>query len=506
MAKAKKPVRDGGNYVTVQNSGLEVWIYDDANRAEIAKARSGDEGAGGMPPDFEAKTREGLIVGYSLMQDDDVGVEVHVGKPFTEKELSVARWLEPQVAFLRVPSGKLCVESNDASRVGPEEPGQTGATVTVPKGDYRLTLYRVDYEALSREELEWKGAQEIILLTPGGSASEAPPYLLPYEERRDLTWVGKYTINGKKADAMIWFPDRWDTFVVNLDSAAIARLGLKPGAYLRTTVPATGLTLVTTFAANWEDARRLPPPDGVDVTEFGYASLSPLQEWNGAEALFCRRDDGKTIVEDKNITVWLPGTVEVLDAKPRQTKETTRRFVDAKLKDKAYFDPGFLGLILSDVLPGVGDLDELLLPDAVARLDKAFDDFILIPLVDVSWEEEAPDDQRVELTARLYTGRDDCFAMVMAQEANIHIAFMTERADGQWILTGLLDDLERAIRNAESRRPAGAKTTVTCVDADMRETFEAHREAIKGVEIKNAPTTRAGVEGALQRFLATAFA
>ena len=36
-----------------------------------------------------------------------------------------------------------------------------------PKGDYKLTLYRVDHEALDREGIEWKGAQELIVLTVG---------------------------------------------------------------------------------------------------------------------------------------------------------------------------------------------------------------------------------------------------------------------------------------------------------------------------------------------------
>ena len=36
---------------------------------------------------------------------------------------------EPQTAFLKLPSGRLCVESNDASRIGPEEPAEEGAVV-----------------------------------------------------------------------------------------------------------------------------------------------------------------------------------------------------------------------------------------------------------------------------------------------------------------------------------------------------------------------------------------
>src|SRR2546422_5368953 len=52
------------------------------------------------------------------------------------------------------------------------EPGAKGALVSVPRGDYRLSIYRIDHEALQREGPSWRGPQEVIVLTPGGSAAE----------------------------------------------------------------------------------------------------------------------------------------------------------------------------------------------------------------------------------------------------------------------------------------------------------------------------------------------
>lgn len=508
MPKSKRrSVRTGGTAVHVENSGNEVWLYDEANLEAIRTPRGEqDKGAGGMPPDFDAKTKEGLVVGYSLMQDDPVSAMVFVGEPFTDRELSAARWLEPQTARLLLPSGTLRVEGNDASRIGPEDPGEKGAVVRVPKGDYRLTLYRVDHEALEREGIDWDGPQELILLTAGSSASDAATGLLPFEPRRDLAWVGQYRITGTSAEALVWFEDHWDTFTLNLDSAAVKKLGLGPGSYLRTTVPATGHTLISTYGASWDEARRFPRPAGVPHDELGYAALLDFQDWNGAEAMFCRREKAKRIVEDAHKRMWMPCTVQLLDAKPTAPAETSRGFVRTDFADKEYFASSaeFLSLILSDVLPGVGDLDELSLPDALTRLDKAFDSLLLLPAGDLQWEETL-DDQPVEMTARLYRGRDLCFGAVIGQEMNIHVGLFSEQEDGQWLVTGLLDDFASMVSLAASRRPRGPSSTVTCVDESLRRILDTHERAVKKLRVKPAPTTRAEVEEAFRRFLTTAF-
>ena len=67
----------------------------------------------------------------------------------------------------------------------------------------------------------------------------------------------------------------------------------------------------------------------------------------------------------------------------------------------------------------------------------------------------------------------------------VFLPYLIETADGQWILTGLLDDFERAIRDAESRRPKEAKTAVKSLDQDLAAILEAHEEAIEGIKRKN---------------------
>jgi hypothetical protein len=230
-----------------------------------------------------------MVVGYSLHQDDELEVAVYVGDPLTEEELSVSRWLEPQTAFLRLPSGKLCVEPNDSLRVGGETPTDKGGLVDFPPGDYRVTLYRIDGEALFRERLEWKGAWEIIVLTLGGTPADAATDLLPFENRRDTTWVGKYQIKGNRADALAWFGDYWDTCIVNLDSGGAAKMELVPGSYIRIHAPGPGVTLISAFDKSWLDGARVPPPRGVRIDEFGYSGFSRMGDCNIAEALFCRR-------------------------------------------------------------------------------------------------------------------------------------------------------------------------------------------------------------------------
>ena len=515
MPGNRKTVRAGGTSLAIYNSGNEVWIYDDANREAIRKPRgTTDMGAGGMPPDFDTKTAEGLIVGYSLMQDDELDVEVHVGDAFTAAELGVGRWLEPQIAFLRVPSGSLCIEPNDGSRIGPEDPTDKGAVVKVPPGEHRLTLYRIDHEALDREGLEWQGAQELILLTPDGKPSEAASGLLPFEPRRDSSWVGQYEIGGKTAKALIWFEDYWDTFTLNLDSAAIRKLAITPGTYIRTQVPATGHTFISVFANSWEDAQRLPRPAGIAIDEYGFAAApSPKQDWNGAEAMFCRRDRAKTVVEDKHHTTWLPCTVEVLDAKPEKIEATAHRFIPAQLREKNYYEGltgEFLSLILSEVLPDVADLEEFPLTDAVDRLDEAFAQMKLKAVADVSWEQggmaqSALPDQKFEITSRLYCGRPDCFAAVIAREGTIDIVLLTERKDGNWLVTGLADDLEREVRHFAARRPKGPVAQVQPLDEDLGSILEAHQERLEDAEVASAPTSSDQAEAAFRRFVATAF-
>jgi hypothetical protein len=504
-----KDVRKGATEVEVSNSGLEVWLYDDASLKAIREARGSDKGAGGMPPGFEAKSKKGLVIGYSLYQDDAVQLAVFVGAPLTEKELSASRFLEPQRAFLRLPSGRLCIESNDASRIGPEymkEHAAKGGHVKVPPGDYRVTLYRIDHEALDREGLKWQGPQEIVVLTPGGSAKDAADGLLPFEQRRDTKWVGQFKLDGRRAEALVWFDDYWDTFTLNLNKAALKKLGVKPGTYIRTQVPATGLSLLTVVAESWEDAKRLPAPVGLELDEYGYGAVINMADWNSAEALFCKRDSARTRAEDKHLHLWLPAVVEVLDARPQP--RTGPGPTPAQLEKKTYYDSGFLALVLCDVLPGVGDLDTLELPDALARLDKQFAKMGFSAQGDRCWQ-EGRGAQKAECCARFYAGLPDSMAQIWAGEGTFEVFFLSELDDATWVMTGYADEMEARIKR---KGPTGLfvdnpRVQFETMDESLADIFARHTEILGESKQKPvpAPTDIEGCLAALQRFRKAAF-
>jgi len=524
-ARAKRAtqssVRDGGTHLSIRNSGLEVWLYDDANRGMIrdaagvtgrpqvrgaARTVSIDSGFGGMPANLPDLKRQGIGLGYSLSQDDDLEIAVHVGHPLTEPEMSVARWLEPQTAFLRLPSGRLCVESNDASRIGPEQPTETGGLVTVPPGDYRVTLYRIDHEALNRERLTWRGPEEVIVLTPGGTTADAADFLLPFQERRDTTWVGRYTVHGNRAEGLAWFGDYWDTFVVNLDSPAVAKLSLVPGSYIRTHVATVGITLISAFARSWDDAQRLPPPAGVELEEYGYAALQTMGEWNGAEALFCRRETTKTRVEDQHHNVWIPAVIEVLDVRPQEL--VRRVFAPTELGTKQYFDAGFLTMVLSEVIPDAADLDELPLPMALDMLDRKLAELGLAPQGDMSWQERIRV-RSVEASCRLYAGLPDGFVAILAGDGSFELIFLSELEDGTWVVTGLADEMDRRITTpgSDGLPVPHPRVRFQTMDESLATIFAAHQAALRTSQRHPivAPKNLEDAVAALDRFLTVAF-
>jgi len=459
-----------------------------------------------MPPAFNERSRQGLVLGYSLAQDDDLEIALHVGDPLTREELSVARWLEPQRSFLRLPSGTLCVESNDASRLGPEEPTETGGQLSVPPGDYAVTLYRIDYEALFRERLTWTGPQEVIVLTPGGDPGEARDDFLPFEERRDTSWIGKYRVDGQRAEALMWVDNYWDGFLLNLDSAAVAQLSVVPGSYFKTHVPAIGLTLHTTFAKSWDEAQRFAPPDGDELAEFGFGALHHIQEWNGAEALWCRRETCKTRIENEYHGVWTPAVVEVLGVRPEA--QAVRGFKVTKLGTREYFDAGFLTVVASDVLPEAEDADEFPLTKAVSTVDRHLDKMGLTPKGDFTWEER----ERTRLShpsCRLYAGLPNTFAAIIVSDGSFEVVFFSEMSDGNWIVTGFADEIGRRIlRKGPTGLPVPHPNVhFQTIDESLAKIFSAHKAALRDSARQPiaAPTTTEECVDAFARFRKVAF-
>ena len=182
-----KKIRKDSKAVNVYNDGLVVFLYDEANGKAIQKADPtlleafSDEDA--ADPKLEDLANKGLLVAYELEQDDELSIEVSVGDPLTDQELKSGRWHPVQRAPIHLPSGKLHIEGYGNFRLSPdydpdEEPG---AVIKIPSGDYVLSLYHLNWDALEEDGLwddskEWEGPQQMITLTP---AADTKPVANP---------------------------------------------------------------------------------------------------------------------------------------------------------------------------------------------------------------------------------------------------------------------------------------------------------------------------------------
>ena len=140
-----------------------MFLYDEANGKAIQKADPslleafGDEDA--ADPKLAELANKGLLVAYELEQDDELSIEISVGDPLSEEELKKGRWHTAQRAPIHLPSGKLRIEGYSNFRLSPdydpdEEPG---AVVDVPPGDYVLSLYHTNWEALEEDGEQMDG-------------------------------------------------------------------------------------------------------------------------------------------------------------------------------------------------------------------------------------------------------------------------------------------------------------------------------------------------------------
>jgi hypothetical protein len=330
MAKKEMPqdmaraLRADARYAEVFNSGMEVWLYDAAHREKL-------KASGAFETELETAelekrmrefAKEGLIMAYQLMQDDSLSVAVAVGEPLSDRELGAARWLAPQKAFVRLPSGRLVIESNDALTLRSEEPADKGAELAVPPGDYLATLYRIDHDALEADELEWHGPNEFIVLTPGAAAKpvDGQPAFLPWEPRGpgEATW--KVEPGSYEGQALVHDADT--TISVALDVAGGERFGLVDGALAKLTVPGLGIECVLVhlvgdpkkyeFFARQEE---LKPPPAHAGGDWAHCWFQP-----GMARLFCMRRAAKKRVPKKQHETWHPATMRLLEARALERK------------------------------------------------------------------------------------------------------------------------------------------------------------------------------------------
>ena len=305
--------------VGIYNSGLEVWLYDKSCRSELKASGAFEEDADEaiFEKAMQAFVRDGRIMAYQLMQDDSLDIAVIVRKPLTTQELAGGRWLEPQKGYLQLPSGRLVVESNDSLTIRKSKPTNPGAELAVPPGNYLATLYRVDWDALEADGMEWHGPSEIITLT--GSAKAKPvrgqPAILPWEPRGPGSASWKID-NGVYAGAVVFHDDEM-AMSIALDAAGIAQLGLKDKSVALLSVPELAfecvLVCVTGDKAHkpyYDRLEKLRPPAAHAGKQWAHCQLD-LDP--GAQSVFCLRRNSKTKVPKKQQNAWHEATMRVLE-------------------------------------------------------------------------------------------------------------------------------------------------------------------------------------------------
>ncbi|HYP27623.1 MAG TPA: hypothetical protein VE262_12975 [Blastocatellia bacterium] len=310
-------LRGDAQMAKVFNSGLEVWLYDASHRDALKSSGAFETDADDalFEQKMKAFVKEGLIMAYQIMQDDSLRIAVAVGEPLNRKELASARWLKPQKAFLRLPSGRLVIESNDALTLRRETPTDPGSELALPPGDYLATLYRIDWDALEADELPWTGPNEFITLTPGAKAGpvRGQPALLPWEPRGPgkATW----SVVENSYDGSALFYDDETAMCVALDPAGAEQLGMKDGSMSVVSVPALDFECVLVFVAGdthkgefYNRMERVRPSREYAGRQWAHCWFHPQ-----AETLFCMRRLSKTRVPKKQQNVWHPATMCVVE-------------------------------------------------------------------------------------------------------------------------------------------------------------------------------------------------
>lgn len=171
--------------VAFPNSGLVLFVYDDANADAIRTANPSIlEGFGEDDISDPALARlgaEGLLVVVELEQDDYVRLQLAVRDPLSDEERG-DDWGPSDRAMISLPSGTLKIEGYDNLRIAPDvfEDAEPGGTVHVPPGRYALSFYWRPLEAA--EAVSAESPRHLIILThadDAASASSGAAFLTP---------------------------------------------------------------------------------------------------------------------------------------------------------------------------------------------------------------------------------------------------------------------------------------------------------------------------------------
>lgn len=261
--KRKTETRPGATRLSVYNEGLCVYVHDDGHDKEIrAMLGSGKYGelsnntfydSLSIPAFGAVVAKRGLAFSFELDQDDEIEIEVVVGPPLTSERLADAHWMEPQLTWLHLPSGRLRVDTPNTMPLDPDPGEDPGGVAAVPPGNYEARLYRVDWPAMHRAGAveAYRGPGHILLLTLLDQQPATPPTsaILPFPVAKVEEPSG-CTINGNEFNAKVYSDFWWEPLYLSLDRAAVKQLSFVPGQLFEVTWEKPKLVITAAYAPN----------------------------------------------------------------------------------------------------------------------------------------------------------------------------------------------------------------------------------------------------------------
>ncbi|NWH05752.1 hypothetical protein [Desulfobacter latus] len=138
------------------NDGHWCFVYDAENLDSIRELGGYEAMIGevvGVDAEcwLERLTDRGLAVAWELGGDDAVVVDVLVEKVLNSGQKQKVQWLEPQYAYLNVPSGRLRIETLNSLAFSPDAPTDPGCEIKIPPGQYDMILHRVNWPLMDED-------------------------------------------------------------------------------------------------------------------------------------------------------------------------------------------------------------------------------------------------------------------------------------------------------------------------------------------------------------------
>jgi hypothetical protein len=273
----------------VYNDGHWCFVYDAENLDLIRElggygAMIGEAVGVDVESRLERLADRGLAVAWELGGDDAVVVDVLVDKVLSSKQKQKAQWLEPQYAYLNVPSGRLRIETLNSLAFNPDGHEDPGCEINIPPGQYDMILHRVNWPLMD-EDMEVRPevpTEFLVLRTIKNKGPFRKTARLTYSEAlgEDGAWLMEGELEGSLFTGMTraCVTDTSSVYI-NLRGSHAEQMDLKFGKTVELTAGQTTVSvpfiacmslrgIAQYFGSDWRTAHI---PQGAP-----YAGLSPL--------------------------------------------------------------------------------------------------------------------------------------------------------------------------------------------------------------------------------------